>query len=118
MSKMFTDDEIRAMITYVVIKDFGKKSNAYKITKLQMGVELDNYHCSVRYIDELEGAAVWCDCPGFRRQKFDKMQHKHIMLVLDYQKRGEPTSATYTIIGTGRNAKIKFLRQMEESNVK
>ncbi len=116
MSKMYSDEELREMMTYVVIKDFGKKSDVYKITKLQMGVELDNYHVTFKFtptggvIDD----NIWCDCPGFRRQLFDKAKHKHILLVLDFLvEQGSPESATYTIIGTGKNAKIKFLRKSD-----
>lgn len=109
--KKLTDAERRELTTYVVEKDFGKKSNVYKITKMVIGVEVDSYHCTVkltptgRIIDD----NIWCDCPGFRRQNFAKIEHKHIMLVLNYMERGEPTSVTYTIVGTGKTAKIRYM---------
>ncbi len=111
MSKVYTDEQKRAMTTYVVTKDFGKKSDVYRIVKLRIGVELDMYHVTIHFRGgKLLDKDVWCDCPGFRRQNFDKVEHKHILLVLDYiLDRGSPESATYTIVGTGKNAKIKFL---------
>lgn len=115
MSKLYSDEEKREMMTYVVIKDFGKKSHVYRITKMMMGVELDKYHVTIKFRGgKLRDEDVWCDCPGFRRQNFDKVKHKHILLVLDYLlDRCAPESATYTIVGTGKKAKIKFLEAKE-----
>ena len=108
--KKLTDAERRELTTYVVEKDFGKKSDVYRITKMVIGVEVDSYHCTVKLRNgQLHDKDIWCDCPGFRRQNFAKIEHKHIMLVLNYMERGEPTSATYTIVGTGKNAKIRYM---------
>lgn len=111
----YTDEQLRAMTTYVVVKDFGKKSDVYRIAKMRIGVELDVYRVTIKFKGgKLRDEDVWCDCPGFRQQNFDKIKHKHILLVLDYVlDRSVPESATYTIIGTGKNAKIKFLRLKE-----
>lgn len=106
------DEETREATTYVVQETFDKRAQTYLIRKIIMEVEADTYHVTIkptstgRILDD----NVWCDCPGFRRQTYAKIAHKHIMLVLDYIAHGTPKTATYTIIGTGRKAKIKFLR--------
>ena len=114
----YTDEQLREMTTYVVIKDFGKRSDVYRISKMRIGVELDVYHVTIKFKGGmLCDEDVWCDCPGFRQQNFDKIMHKHILLVLDYvEARDTPESATYTIIGTGKKAKIKFLEAKETNN--
>ena len=104
-----TDDEKREATTYRVQRAFGKKSNVCQIDKLVMGVEVDQYHVTIK----MEGRAtldLWCDCPGFRRQNFPKIEHKHVKLALDYQKREHPKWAEYTIHGAGKNTEIEFLR--------
>lgn len=100
-----TEDEKREATTYR-IKCWG--ANSYHIDKLVMGVEVENYQLTIKS----EGRAsldLWCNCPGFRIQQFPKIEHKHIKIALDYQKRGEPPWADYTIKGTGKNAIIEFL---------
>lgn len=66
--------------------------------------------------DEDEGVSdiIWCDCTGFKIQKFPHIDHKHIKLVLDYQERGEPMWAKYRIQGTGAVTAIEFIQQAEE----
>lgn len=106
------DDEKREATAYRVQKDFGIRSNVYRIDKLVMGVEVDNYHVTVEFAPGMQAriASLWCDCPGFRNQHFAQAEHKHVKLVLDYLERGAPGWAEYTLIGTGQKAKIKFLR--------
>ncbi len=99
------DDEKRECITYRIRKDFGPKSNVYSIGKIICEIEVDCYHVTLGTPD-----ALWCDCPGFRRQTYDKQQHKHVVLAFDFRERGEPEGAVYTIEGTGRTAKVIFLR--------
>ena len=111
MSDKPTDVERREMTTYVVQETFGVKANAYRIGKMVIGVEVDSYHVTINFMGgRLLDKDVWCDCPGFRQQNFDKVKHKHVLLVLDFiLDRCKPKSATYTIIGTGKNARIKFI---------
>ncbi len=104
------DDEKRELTIYRIQKDFGDKSNTYRIDKLVACVETSNYHIQINPINDAGVGTLWCDCQGFRRQKFDKTKHKHIRIGFDYIARGRPEWAEYTIEGTGANAKIEFLR--------
>ena len=106
-----TKDEKLEATTYR-IKCWG--ANSYQIDKLIMGVEVEQYQLTIK----AEGRAsldLWCNCPGFRIQQFPKIEHKHIKIALDYQSRGEPTWAEYTITGTGKKAEIKFIGDSSEN---
>ena len=106
-------EERERMTTYRVCSTFGRLSNAFLIEKRILDVTVDRYHVSIQ--QELSGeiTSVWCDCPGFRMQKYAHLEHKHIKLVLDFQQRGEPTWAEYGMAGTGQKAVITFLNQGE-----
>ncbi len=107
------EEEAREAITYRICKDFGEKSNVYRIDKIICETVADSYHVTIhpnRPGGTLREQDVWCDCMGMRRQTYPHTQHKHVVLALDFIERGLPGGATYTIIGTGKNAKIKFLR--------
>lgn len=107
------DDEKRELTIYLIRKDFGPKSNTYRIDKIVACIEQECYHVTYKPngpAGTLREQDVWCDCQGFRQQNFDKTRHKHVMLVTDYVSRGAPAWAEYNIIGTGKDAKIEFLR--------
>ena len=109
-----SDEEKREATTYLIQKAFGKSDikGVYRIGKMVMGVEVDNYHVTIK---ETTGGLsnLWCDCPGFRNQQFPKIEHKHVKIALAYREQGEPEQAVYTINGTGKTAKIRFLRSSE-----
>ncbi len=91
---------------YRVQEDLGGK--AYRVAKRILDVEMEVYHVTIR--DDV----VWCDCPGFRRQKFAKMKHKHVRAVLDYIARGKPYYANYLFIGVGKHTKIRWIGTLQE----
>lgn len=91
---------------YRVQEDLGGR--AYRVVKRVMDVETDIYHVTIKDDD------IWCDCPGFRRQKFALERHKHIRVVRDYIKRGCPTWAEYNFRGSGKTTKIKFARSSDD----
>ncbi len=98
------DDTIEAAVYR--IKKFG--AHSYTISKSIMGVEGEDYQITIKHAEfEQE---VWCNCPGFRIQQFPHIQHKHIKIGLDFQSRGEPEWAEYRMTGTGKKAKIHFVR--------
>ncbi len=101
-----TAKEIREATVYRIQK-WGK--HTYQIDKLIMEVEVEQYHLTVK-MQGRDTLDLWCDCPGFRIQQFPKIEHKHIKIVLDYQKRDEPKWAEYRISGTGKKAQIKFVK--------
>ncbi len=109
------DDEKRECITYRIRKDFGPKSNVYRIDKVICELEVECYHVTINPINDAGVGTLWCDCPGFRRQTYDKTKHKHVVLAFDFRKRGEPEGAVYTIEGTGRTAEVIFLRSDDET---
>ena len=96
---------------YRVCVNFGKGSNVYRVSKVVWDVEVEIYHVQLN-LNRMP-PIVWCDCMGFRGQKFPHIEHKHIRLVIDYQKRGEPQWAEYMLKGTGRKTTIKFTRLHE-----
>lgn len=100
------DDAIEAT-KYRIIKV--GDSNRYKIVKTIMEVETDFYSIQINPIRENGMGTLWCDCPGFRIQRFPHDKHKHILLGMDYIARGEPEWADYRMTGTGAKAKIHFI---------
>ena len=92
---------------YRVQEDFGRGSGVYRIAKRTIDVEVEVYHV------QIGKDTVWCDCPGFRRQKFDVEQHKHIRAARDYISRGSPEYIDYRFLGAGKNTQIKFVRSKE-----
>lgn len=79
----------------------------YTIEKRIMDTPVELYAVTIKS----EGRAdlqLWCDCPGFRVQKYPKIDHKHIKIAMDYQSRGQPEWAEYRILGKN---KIRFIRE-------
>ncbi len=102
---MNKDDKRRLEVTvYRIEKDFGKKSNAYRVSKRVLDHEVDFYHCNVTL--DPKGLHIWCSCPGFHHQKFPKDEHKHVRIMMHYRALGEPEYAEYRFRGTGRNTII------------
>lgn len=95
------DKETIAATLYRIIK---LTNTSYRIKKYICGVEMEDYHVDIKR-DEF-----WCNCPGFRIQQFPKIDHKHIKIALNYQRRGEPAWAEYRMTGTGKKAQIHFVR--------
>lgn len=98
------EEETREATVYTIFRTGNRHIRHYQINKVIMGVEVDKYWVHLKGRDE-----VWCDCPGFRRQSFPKMEHKHVKIAQDFNKRGEPDGAQYNIVGTGANTTIIFL---------
>ena len=105
MSKQ--EDTIEAAIYR--INAYGR--NSYNIKKVVMDVEVDDYQITIKplWADDTVGT-LWCNCHGFRIQQFPHAKHKHILLGFDFQSRGEPEWAEYRMTGTGKKAKIHFVR--------
>lgn len=106
MSKQ--DDTIEAAVYR--IRKFG--TNSYTIVKSVMDVVTEDYQITLKSDGprgDIREVDVWCNCPGFRIQQFPKLLHKHILLGIDFQSRGEPEWAEYRMTGTGKKAKIHFM---------
>ena len=91
--------------TYTIFRTGSPQKRHYQITKEIMGVEMDSYWVQLRGRGD-----VYCNCPGFERQKFPKMEHKHVKIAEDYSARGEPEGARYKIHGAGAQNTIEVLK--------
>lgn len=100
-----TKDEVLSYTTYTIFRTGVKTRHTYQLTKMVMGVELEEY-----WVELKNDGGVFCNCPGFLRQKFPAKEHKHVKIALDYRERGEPEDALYRIHGTGANAKIERIK--------
>ncbi len=98
------DEETRDATCYTIFRTGNSKLRHYQINKEIMGVDVDKYWVQLKGSKE-----CWCDCPGFKRQKFPKMEHKHVKIAMDFSLRGEPTGAHYTITGTGAKTTVEYL---------
>ena len=98
-----TQAELIDMTRYTIFRTGSKVQRYYQIDKLIMGVKTDDYWVQLR------GNKVYCNCPGFNRQSFPAIDHKHVKLAQDFFDRGEPVGAHYRIHGTGAKAQIEFL---------
>jgi len=84
-----------------------------------LDVVVETYDVTIKGVEEKD---VWCNCPGFTIQKYDKRQHKHVLMIEDYRLRGEPSPGEYIykIHGGGRTAQVKFIdrtiNRKEKSN--
>lgn len=94
---------------YTIVRGSTSRANhiMYELHKLVDDVVEDKYWVSVGPEE------TTCSCPGFSRQKFPKLQHKHIKIVHDFQENGEPEGARYTIHGAGANAVIENITPEE-----
>ena len=97
-------EEIIGATTYTIFRTGSRNKRHYQVDKMVMGVKLDTYWVQLNGRDE-----VYCDCPGFRRQGFAKIEHKHIKIAVDFSYRNEPANAIYKIEGTGAKAQIHFI---------
>ena len=104
MSK-YSDEAVTYVVTH--ISKMGTPSQTFRITKNVMDVPQETYDVTIKGNEEKD---VWCTCMGFVRQTYDKRQHKHVRLIMDWQLRGSPpaTEHRYHMIGSGKDVKIKF----------
>ena len=100
-----TTSEVAETVTYTVFRTGDMRHRHYQINKMVMGVKVDDYWVQLSSRD-----SVSCSCPGFRRQNFPPMEHKHIKLAQNYSERGEPIKAEYRIHGAGANAIIEVVK--------
>lgn len=99
-----SQDELIAMTTYTIFRTGNAQQRYYQVNKMRLGVRLDEYWVQLR------GNNVFCNCPGFRRQNFPKIDHKHVKIAQDFSDRGEPVDAEYKIVGTGAEAQIEVIK--------
>ena len=91
--------------TYTIFRTGSDRLRHYQINKCVMGVEIDKYWV------QLKGSRqVYCDCMGFQRQQFPKIEHKHVKIALNFSERGEPRGAEYRIHGTGAKAQLEVIK--------
>ncbi len=96
---------------YCVAKAFGNTGHTYEVRKMFGGDQQSLILVTVKQ-QVGEEIILWCDCPGFRMQKYAHIEHKHIKLVIDFQDRVEHEPdiewAEYRIFGTGQKASIEW----------
>jgi hypothetical protein len=90
--------------TYTIFRTGSAHQRHYQINKVIMGVVVDEYWVQLKGSKE-----CYCNCPGFQRQRYPKMEHKHVKMALDFSERCEPEDACYFIEGTGAEANIIYL---------
>jgi len=111
MNKAERERDRRELTLYVIEKAFGKVKGVYRISKQVLDHEVDAYHVTVKLEGDDTTVQLWCDCQGFRRQKFPQLEHKHIRIALHYQSIGEPTKAIYRLKGVGQATKVQFIKE-------
>ena len=84
----------REATTYVVSQQTLGITGFYYIQKLMNEEKTDLYRVTKFESTEKK---MWCDCPGFVIQKYAKIDHKHIQMVMAYQKLGSPASVIYKL---------------------
>lgn len=88
-------------ITYTVERISGAAQRGvqkYLVTKFHDdGTPIGEYTVSLPASGNLEDRGLFCDCQGFRRQKYPKPQHKHVKLVAEHVRQGEPRGRVYTL---------------------
>ena len=90
--------------TYTIFRTGMARLRQYQVEKRIMGVKIEEYWVQLKGHKE-----VHCTCPGFARQRFPKIEHKHVKLAMDFYERNEPKNAEYRIHGTGANTEIEVL---------
>lgn len=79
--------------------------DTYLIKKIipATGIVVDVYNTTLELPNDPDDAPekLWCDCLGFRMQKYNKMRHKHVKIVLAYLALGQPPEADFTLTGSG-----------------
>ncbi len=99
-----TKAELIEMTTYSIWRTGNQCQRHYQLNKMVMGVVTEQYWV------QLKGSStVYCNCPGFQRQQFPKIEHKHVKIAQDFSDRGEPNKALYKIHGTGEKNTIEYL---------
>jgi hypothetical protein len=58
--------------------------------------------------------ALWCNCQGFRRQKYAKSLHKHVRLVKLWRERGEVPGETFRL---ERDGSPVFLKNVMDGTI-
>ena len=87
--------------TYTIFRTGMKHQRHYQVEKRFMGVIVDAYMVQLNGRGKFE-----CTCPGFYRQNFPKVEHKHVQIAIDFSEAGEPNNLEYRIQGTGAKAQI------------
>lgn len=82
----------------------GPHERKYRIDKTILDIHAETYYV------RLKGNSVECSCPGFARQKYPAIDHKHVQIAQDFHEVGEPNNAEYRIDGVGANATIRRVR--------
>ena len=105
--------ELEARTTYSVCKAAPNVGHTHEIRRKEDGKMKALYYVTLTYSHGGAPKVIWCDCAGFKRQKYAHMEHKHIKLAVDYNERvpddyGEAITGVYQIHGTGANAEIEF----------
>lgn len=101
-------EELAESAVYKIQRIMQKARGAdrYQIDKCLMDISVEKYWVVIERTGK-----VFCDCPGFLRQRFPDREHKHVKIALDYRERGEPEDAKYRIYGAGANNTIEYIQQ-------
>lgn len=108
--------ELEKKTDYVVKHNHEPFSDTYDVSKYVSGELKDTFTVTLKWnrVEEPRvPVTVWCDCPGFKNQKFAHLDHKHVKVVSDFQRierrciGQKPEFARYRIRGTGAHTQIK-----------
>ena len=82
----------------------------YEVTKWGDDPEpLEQYDVTVPQVSTAD--KVFCNCMGFRRQNYDKKDHKHIRLVIEFIKHLEPAGRVYRLDGPSHNVSVIVVKE-------
>lgn len=98
-------EELEARTRYTVCKAAASMGHGYEVRRLVDGKQKALYYVTL-VLHPGGIPTIWCDCPGFRMQKYAHIEHKHVKLVMEYQDCGEPLLSTFIMKGTGQNVTI------------
>jgi hypothetical protein len=74
----------------------------FEVSKFAGDREPDVYDVTISVMGQL-----WCNCQGFRRQKYAKNLHKHVRMVELWRERGEVVGETFRIEDDGTPVFVK-----------
>lgn len=95
--------KVERVLTRVEGGDFRPLEGHFRIRKYPPGMEehTDIYDVTIKGNNRGD-YDLWCDCMGFRIQKFPKIQHKHIQLAMHFMELDDVEWALYRIKGRNR----------------
>ena len=80
MTRKIKDRNIAKVKFLYLVEPHEEHENMYVVSKCDPNTRavLDSYQVTIRGNIENE-KEIWCNCPGFRMQQYNKALHKHVL---------------------------------------